>query len=92
MQYFPSMFFLMKMDPLTFQAFVFICPDHELGSLFALISPHVATTWVLYLLHEFRYRPSTKDDVSHVYTVLYRDYTHPNCMLQSSYRLNFENS
>ncbi len=64
MQYFPSMFFLMKMDPLTFQAFVFICPDHELGSLFALISPHVATTWVLYLLREFHYRPSTKDNVS----------------------------
>ncbi len=63
-QYFPSMFFLTKMDPLTLQAFVFICPDRELGSLLALIPPHVATTWVSYLLQEFGYRPSTKDQVS----------------------------
>ncbi len=63
-QYNPNMVFLTKMDPLTLQAFVYICPDHELGSLFALIPPHVATTWVSYLLHVFRYRPSTQDEVS----------------------------
>ncbi|XP_064403130.1 E3 ubiquitin-protein ligase RNF213-like isoform X2 [Halichondria panicea] len=63
-QYYPSMLFLMKMDPLTLQAFVFICPDHELDNLLALIPPHVATTWVSYLLHVFHYRPSTKDEVT----------------------------
>ena len=63
-QYDPNMVFLTKMDPLTLQAVVYICPDHELDSMFALIPSHVATTWVVYLLDVFRYRLSSKDEVN----------------------------
>ncbi len=47
-------------------------------------------------MHRYNYTNCTQLLICVVHiTVLYRDYAHPNCMLQSSYRwdgLNFENS
>ncbi len=54
---------LIQLDSLTLQAFVYVCPDHDLLELFAWIPPNVCTAWLLFLLSQFRYNVTTTDKV-----------------------------
>ncbi len=53
----------MQFDLLTLQACVYVCPDHDLSELFAVIPPNVCTSWLSFLLTTLQYKVNNVDEV-----------------------------
>ena len=62
-QYYPMVKSLIDLDPLTLQAFVYICPDADLSDLFARIPPNVCTAWLAYMMTNLGYRSDNMNEV-----------------------------
>ncbi|XP_064404373.1 E3 ubiquitin-protein ligase RNF213-like isoform X3 [Halichondria panicea] len=56
--------YLMQFDLLTLQACVYVCPDHDLSELFAVIPPNVCTSWLSFLLTTLQYKVNNMDETS----------------------------
>ena len=65
-QYHAELKSLLRLDPFTLTAFVYVCPDPALCELFSLVPPNVSTAWLSYMLNNFPYdvRDSTQVSLS----------------------------
>ncbi len=61
---------LLHLDPLTLQAFVFVCPDEYLAELFCRIPPNVCIAWLSFLMTNLGYTVNTHSEVSIMVTVV----------------------